>query len=92
MLHEICGSKKRLILSNLEPPTISPDIPFWAYTIVSALCRYNIKDCPSIIAVDTDLPDDMGKFSTNWVALSSILCPLWDFSIRPLQMTLVLVF
>ncbi len=68
MLHEICGSGKRLILNNLNLPTISPDIPFWAYTIISALCQYDIRDRPSIIAVDTDLPDDMGMFSMDWVA------------------------
>ncbi len=68
MLHEICSSGRQLTLSNLEPLTISPELPFWAYTIVSALCQYNIRDRPTIIAVDTDLPDDMGKFSADWVA------------------------
>ncbi len=71
MLHEICGSGPLLTLSNLKPLTISPDIPFWAYTIISALCQHDIRDHPSIIAVDTDLPDDMGMFSVDWVASPS---------------------
>ncbi len=68
MLDEICSLGRQLTLSNLEPPTIIPELPFWAYTIVSALCRYDIRDRPPITAPDTDLPDDMGKFSADWVA------------------------
>ncbi len=67
-MHEICSSGRQLTLSNLEPPTISPKLPFWAYTIVSALCWYVIRNRPPINAPDTDLPDDMGKFSADWVA------------------------
>ncbi len=68
MLHEICGWGRQLTLSNLEPPTISLELPFWAYTIILALCRYDIRDRPTINAPDTDLPNDMGKFSADWVA------------------------
>ncbi len=70
MLHEICSSGRQLTLSNLEPLTISPELPFWAYTIISALCQYNIRDHPTINTPDMDLPNDMGKFSMDWVAYS----------------------
>ncbi len=68
MLHEICSSGRQLTLSNLEPLTISPELPFWAYTIVLALCWYDIRDHPPINAPDTDRPNDRGKFSADWMA------------------------